>query len=49
MLTITIPTQEVLYLGGNADLAVVVDTCDDRVELVSARLTRLDVIERVGR
>lgn len=40
--------QEVLYLGGNADLYVLVDPCDDRVILVSVGSTQLEVIERVG-
>ena len=40
--------REVLYLGGNADLYVLVDPCDDdRVEFVSVGSTRLEVIETV--
>jgi len=40
--------REVLYLGGNADLYVLVDPCnDDTVELVSVGSTRLVVIDEV--
>ena len=40
--------REVLYLGGNADLYVLVDPCnDDQVELVSVGATRLVVIDEV--
>ena len=40
--------REVLYLGGNADLYVLVDPCnDDEVELVSVGSTRLVVIDEV--
>lgn len=40
--------SEVLYLGGNADLYVLVDPCnDDTVELVSVGSTRLVVIDEV--
>ena len=39
---------EMLYLGGNADLYVLVDPCDgDRVDYVSVGATRLTVIDRV--
>lgn len=39
---------EVLYLGGNADLYVLVDPCnDDEVEYVSVGSTRLIVIDEV--
>ncbi len=42
-------TREVLYLGGNADLYVLVDPCDDdQVDLVSVGSTRLQVIDRVS-
>ena len=41
--------REVLYLGGNADLYVLVDPCDDdTVELVSVGSTRLVVIDEVS-
>jgi len=40
--------RETLYLGGNADLYVLVDPCnDDTVELVSVGSTRLVVIDEV--
>ena len=40
--------REVLYLGGNADLYVLVDPCnDDSVELVSVGSTRLVVIDEI--
>ena len=40
--------RELLYLGGNADLYVLVDPCnDDTVELVSVGSTRLVVIDEV--
>ena len=40
--------REVLYLGGNADLYVLVDPCnDDTVELVSVGSTRLVVIDEI--
>lgn len=40
--------REVLYLGGNADLYVLVDPCnDDEVEYVSVGSTRLVVIDEV--
>jgi len=40
--------REVLYLGGNADLYVLVDPCEDNtVELVSVGSTRLVVIDEV--
>lgn len=40
--------REVLYLGGNADLYVLVDPCDnDRVEYVSVGAHRLEVIDEV--
>ncbi len=40
--------REVLYLGGNADLYVLVDPCnDDTVEMVSVGSTRLVVIDEV--
>lgn len=40
--------QEMLYLGGNADLYVLVDPCDDSVVLVSVGSTKLEVIDEVG-
>jgi hypothetical protein len=40
--------EEMLYLGGNADLYVLVDPCDDdRVDYVSVGATRLSVIDEV--
>jgi hypothetical protein len=40
--------RELLYLGGNADLYVLVDPCnDDEVEFVSVGSTRLVVIDEV--
>ena len=40
--------RETLYLGGNADLYVLVDPCnDDTVELVSVGSTRLVVIDEI--
>ena len=40
--------NEMLYLGGNADLYVLVDPCDDdRVDLVSVGARRLTVIDEV--
>jgi hypothetical protein len=40
--------REVLYLGGNADLYVLVDPCNsDLVEYVSVGATRLEVIDEV--
>ncbi|MGI9597491.1 MAG: hypothetical protein ACR2QK_15105 [Acidimicrobiales bacterium] len=40
--------RDALYLGGNADLYVLVDPCDDdRVEFVSVGSTRLQVIDTV--
>ncbi len=40
--------REILYLGGNADLYVLVDPCDDdTVEYVSVGSTRLVVIDEV--
>jgi hypothetical protein len=40
--------SEMLYLGGNADLYVLVDPCDgDRVDYVSVGATRLTVIDRL--
>lgn len=42
------PPREVLYLGGNADLYVLVDPCDgDEVDMVSVSRHRLEVIDRV--
>lgn len=42
------PPREVLYLGGNADLYVLVDPCnDDEVEFVSVGSHRLVVIDEV--
>jgi CheY-like chemotaxis protein len=42
------PPREVLYLGGNADLYVLVDPCnDDEVEYVSVGSQRLVVIDEV--
>jgi hypothetical protein len=41
--------SEMLYLGGNADLYVLVDPCDgDRVDYVSVGATKLTVIDRVA-
>lgn len=41
--------SQLLYLGGNADLYVFVDPCDDdRVDLVSVGATRITVIDRVA-
>ena len=41
--------SEMLYLGGNADLYVLVDPCDgDRIDLVSVGSTKLTVIDRVS-
>lgn len=40
--------SEMLYLGGNADLYVLVDPCnDDRVDYVSVGATKMTVIDRV--
>ena len=42
------PPRAVLYLGGNADLYVLVDPCnDDEVEFVSVGSQRLVVIEEI--
>ncbi|MGI9643011.1 MAG: hypothetical protein ACR2N9_09530 [Acidimicrobiia bacterium] len=42
------PPREVLYLGGNADLYVLVDPCDDdAVEMVSVGSSRINVIDEV--
>lgn len=42
------PPRELLYLGGNADLYVLVDPCnDDNVEYVSVGRHRLEVIDKV--
>jgi hypothetical protein len=42
------PPRELLYLGGNADLYVLVDPCrEDTVEFVSVGSTRLVVIDEV--
>jgi CheY-like chemotaxis protein len=42
------PPKEVLYLGGNADLYVLVDPCDDdAVEYRSVGSSRLEVIDEV--
>ena len=42
------PPRDVLYLGGNADLYVLVDPCnDDEVDLVSVSRHRLVVIDEV--
>ena len=42
------PPREVLYLGGNADLYVLVDPCnDDSVEFVSVGSSRIDIIDEV--
>ena len=44
----TRPPRDVLYLGGNADLYVLVDPCDeDLIEYVSVGSTRLVVIDEV--
>ncbi|MDH3755022.1 MAG: hypothetical protein OEU32_14220 [Acidimicrobiia bacterium] len=41
-------TSEMLYLGGNADLYVLVDPCDaDRTDYVSVGATKLTVIDQV--
>ncbi len=41
--------REVLYLGGNADLYVFVDPCnDDNVEFVSVGRTKLEVIDEIS-
>lgn len=43
-----LPTRDRLYLGGNADLYVLVDPCnDDAVEMVSVGSSRIDVIDEV--
>jgi hypothetical protein len=39
--------RELLYLGGNADLYVLVDHCDDAVHYVSVGATRLQVIDEL--
>ena len=42
------PPREVLYLGGNADLYVLVDPCnDDAVEMMSVGSSRIDIIDEV--
>ncbi|MCP4085995.1 MAG: hypothetical protein GY745_13210 [Actinomycetia bacterium] len=42
------PPFDALYLGGNADLYVLVDPCDgDRVDFVSVGSARLEVIDKV--
>ena len=42
-------TREVLYLGGNADLYVLIDPCqDDRIEMVSVGSHRLVVIDEIS-
>ncbi len=42
------PPLDLLYLGGNADLYVLVDPCDDdRVDFVAVGATRLEVIDEV--
>jgi len=44
-----LPVRERLYLGGNADLYVFVDPCnDDRVEMVSVGSSRMVVIDEVS-
>ncbi len=44
----SLPTTELLYLGGNADLYVLVDPCeDDTVFMVSVGSSRIQVIDEV--
>lgn len=41
--------RDALYLGGNADLYVLVDPCrDDEIEMVSVGAHRLEVIDEVS-
>jgi DNA-binding NarL/FixJ family response regulator len=45
----SLPTTELLYLGGNADLYVLVDPCnDDTVFMVSVGSSRMQVIDEVS-
>ena len=44
-----LPVRERLYLGGNADLYVFVDPCnDDRVEMVSVGSSRMVVVDEIS-
>ncbi|MFV1989507.1 MAG: hypothetical protein ACC652_02065 [Acidimicrobiales bacterium] len=45
----SLPARELLYLGGNADLYVLVDPCnDDEVSMISVGSSRLKIIDEVA-
>lgn len=44
-----LPVRERLYLGGNADLYVLVDPCNgDQIEMVSVGSSRIDIVDEIS-
>ncbi|MGI9611327.1 MAG: hypothetical protein ACR2QO_00340 [Acidimicrobiales bacterium] len=44
-----LPVRQRLYLGGNADLYVFVDPCnDDKIEMVSVGSSRIDIVDEIS-
>ncbi len=44
-----LPVRQRLYLGGNADLYVLVDPCNgDKVEMVSVGSSRIEVVDEIS-
>jgi DNA-binding NarL/FixJ family response regulator len=44
-----LPVRQRLYLGGNADLYVLVDPCnDDQIEMVSVGSSRIEIIDEIS-
>ena len=44
-----LPVRQRLYLGGNADLYVLVDPCDgDRIEMVSVGSSRIEIVDEIS-
>jgi DNA-binding NarL/FixJ family response regulator len=44
-----LPVRERLYLGGNADLYVLVDACNgDKIEMVSVGSSRIEVVDEIS-
>jgi hypothetical protein len=44
-----LPVRQRLYLGGNADLYVLVDPCnDDKIEMVSVGSSRIEIVDKIS-
>ena len=44
-----LPVRQRLYVGGNADLYVLVDPCnDDKVEMVSVGSSRMEIVDEIS-